>query len=134
MTDITGPNAQCEVWVQDLTDRNMFFNRQAGLKLSEAALKHRVNRLVKIVYDSEHAVTLPLGYVRSADGEIAVDLTSAAVVLQVFEFHAHGLSAEKIARKLDGNSSRNGIAWTPANVREILSNEDVYQSGKLGSD
>jgi hypothetical protein len=124
-----------EIWVQDLTDCNMFCNRRMGLKLPESALENRQRTVIKIIYDGEHAIALPLGYVRDADDQIVIDPAGAEVVRQIFGFSASGFSADKIAKKLESANSRNKkLVWTAANVRQVLENEETYHSGLLESD
>jgi len=127
-------NVEYEVWVQDLKDRNVFANRKMGLKLPESALEERPNPVLKIAYDGERASTLPPGYAWNTEGQIVIDQASADIVCQVFELHARGLSAEKIARKLDDPNSTGRAVWHAWNIREILDNEETYHSGLLKSD
>jgi hypothetical protein len=51
-----------EIWVQDLTDRNLFHNRRLDLTLPEAALQDRPNPVIKIMYDRTRARELPFAY------------------------------------------------------------------------
>jgi hypothetical protein len=134
MADMPNPDPQCEVWVQDLTDRNMFSNRQLGLRLSETTLQERKHRLVTVMYDRERVVALPFGYTRNEGGEIIIEGTSAAIVIRIFEYRAQGLSEERIAKRLEGLTLASGIAWTAANVREILRDKEVYKSGIVEDD
>ena len=123
-----------EVWVQDLTDRNLFVNRRLALKVPESALKERSSIVLKIVYDGERPSTLPFGYIRDTAGQIGIDPAMADVVCRVFELHAQGLSIEKIAKKIEGKTSDGNTVWHASNVREILDHEDTYYSGLLESD
>jgi hypothetical protein len=128
-----GPNY--EIWVQDLTDCNLFHNRIMGLKLPESALQGRPNTVLKIRYDREGPRVLPLGYFWQVDDEIIVDPVGADAVRLVFELRGRGLSIEKIAQKLGGiPNPRGGVVWHASNIREILENEDTYRSGLLNSD
>src|ERR1041385_4781201 len=91
-----------EVWVQDLTDRNLFVNRLLKLKLPEAALKSRRNPILKIMYDEDIYTELPFGYTWNYNGQVVVDPAQADFVRQIFGLSGQGLSIDKIARKLEG--------------------------------
>ena len=124
-----------EIWVQDLTDRNLFYNRIVGLKLPESALQGRPNTVLKIRYDREGPRILPLGYFWQVDDQIAIDPVGADAVRLVFELRGRGISIERIAKRLDGTPHpRGGVVWHASNIREILDNEDTYRSGLLDSD
>jgi len=123
-----------EVWVQDLTDRNLFLNRRLALKLPESALVERPCIVLKIVYDGERPSTLPFGYVRDAEGQIAIDPVKAELVRQVFDLHARGHSKEKIAKKIGGLSADGSAVWHASNIREIINHANTYYNGVLESD
>ncbi len=134
MDEETHQGSGCEIWVQDLNDRNIFVNRTLGLRLPESALKQRQGRILKIVYDGERAVSLPPGYIRQSDGQILVDPIGAELVRQVFELHSRGLSMEKIVKKLETAAMQTEIAWGVWTIREILDNETTYTTGVLEED
>ncbi len=124
-----------EIWVQDLTDRNLFCNRSMGLKLPESGLVGRHATVIKIMYDREGSRVLPPGYCWQVDDQIAIDPTVADTVRLIFELRGGGLSIEKIAKKLDGTpNSHRGVVWHPSNIRQVLDNEDTYRNGLLKSD
>ena len=124
-----------EVWVQDLTDRNLYFNRLLNLKLPEAALQSRPNSIIKVAYDRDNHQTLPFGYTWNLNDQITIAPDEAEIVRQVFALSTQGLSAEKIAKKFDGMLALNGeTVWHPSVIREILKNERAYRSGSLSSD
>jgi len=128
-------NDQYEVWVQDLTDRNLYFNRLMNLKLPESALQCRPNPVLKIAYDIDSHPTLPLGYSWNLTDQIVIAPEQAKIVRQVFALSAQGLSADKIAKKFEGTVALNGeTTWHPSIIREILKNERAYRSGSLSSD
>jgi len=123
-----------EVWVQDLTDRNLFYNRILNLKLPEAALEGRPNPVIKITYDREADPALPFGYSWS-NGKSVIVPAHADVVRLVFELNAHGLSAEKIAKKFDSTATLDGeVIWHPSIIRKILKDEQAYREGILSND
>jgi recombinase len=124
-----------EIWVQDLTDRNLFCNRIMGLKLPESDLQSRPATVIKIMYDREGSRVLPPGYCWEADDHIGIDREVAEVVRLIFELRRGGVSIEKIAKKLDGTpNSDKGVIWHPSNIRQVLDNEETYRSGLLKSD
>ncbi len=124
-----------EIWVQDLTDRNLFCNRIMGLKLQESALQSRPATVIKIMYDREGSRILPPGYCWEADDQIGIDPEAADTVRLIFELRRGGVSIEKIAKKLDGTlNPAKGVVWHPSNIRQVLDNEDTYRSGLLKSD
>jgi len=124
-----------EIWVQDLTDRNLFSNRMMGLKLPESALQARPATVIKIMYDREGSRALPPGYCWQVDDQVAIDPAVADTVRRIFELRAGGLSIEKIAKKLENApNSHKGVGWHPSNVRQVLDNEDTYRSGLMKSD
>jgi Recombinase len=124
-----------EIWVQDLTDRNLFCNRIMGLKLPESGLQGRPATVIKIMYDREGSRALPPGYCWEADDQIAIDTEIADTVRLIFDLRSGGLSIEKIAKKLDGTpNAQRGMVWHPSNIRQVLDNEDTYRSGLLKSD
>lgn len=128
-------NDKYEVWVQDLTDRNLFFNRLLNLKLPESELQSRSNSIIKVAYDRDNHQALPFGYTWNLNDQIAIAPDEAEIVRQVFALNAQGLSAEKIARRFDGTVALNGeTVWHPSVIREILKNERAYRSGSLSSD
>src|SRR5215468_5779849 len=97
-----------EVWVQDLTDRNLYFNRLLNLKLPESALQSRPNSVIKVAYDRDNHQTLPFGYIWILSDQIAIVPDEAELVRQVFALSEQGLSAEKIAKQLAGSQILNG--------------------------
>jgi hypothetical protein len=124
-----------EIWVQDLTDRNLFNNRIMGLKLPQSALQTRPATVIKIMYDREGSRVLPPGYCWQADDQIAIDPVVAETVCLIFELRGDGLSIEKIAKKLGGTlNAPRGSVWHPSTIRQVLDNEDTYRSGLLKSD
>ena len=135
MSEDTDQGANSEIWVQDLADRNLFTNRNLGLKLPESALNDRRNPVIKIMYDRERERALPPGYIWQADGQIAIDPVAADAVRRIFDLRAGGLSAERIAKKLDGTLNSQGqTIWHPASIRAILDTEETYRSGILDDD
>lgn len=128
-------NESAEVWVQDLADRNLFFNRILNLKLPESALQSRPTRVLKIIYDGDTHPALPFGYAWNADGEVAINPVQADIIRQVFALNEQGLSAEKIAKRFeDAPANYSKIVWHGSVVREILKNERTYRSGLVSSD
>jgi hypothetical protein len=124
-----------EIWVQDLTDRNLFCNRSAGLTLPESGLQGRPATVIKIRYDRDGSRALPPGYCWEADDQIAIDPVVADTVRRIFELREGGFSIEKIAKILgDTSTLHGGIAWHPSNVRQVLDHVDTYRSGSLKSD
>jgi hypothetical protein len=126
-----------EIWVQDLTDCNLFCNRIMGLKLPEAALQNRPATVIKIMYDrrDSRSRALPPGYTWDADNQIIIDRLVADTVCLIFELRSSGLSIEKIAKKLDGTpTTRSDSVWHTANIRQVLDFEDTYRTGLLKSD
>jgi hypothetical protein len=124
-----------EIWVQDLTDRNLFCNRIIGLQLPESALQSRAATVIKVMYDREGSRVLPPGYCWEADDQIAVDPAVAETIRLIFELRKGGLSIEKIAKKLDGTPNLDkGVVWHPSSIRQVLDNEETYRSGLLKSD
>lgn len=135
MQEDTNSEKTVEIWVQDLTDRNLFYNRKTGLRLPESALQGRPRAVMKIMYDHEGTRVLPTGYFWGIDDQVAIDPRLADVIRLVFDLRGRGLSIEKIIKKLeDTPSGPSDTVWHPSNIREILDNEEVYRSGRLKSD
>ena len=126
---------KAEVWVQDLTDRNLFFNRLLNLKLPEAALQRRPNPILKIIYDGDIYTVLPFGYIWDGDGHVVIAPVQAGLVRQIFDLSKQGLSIDKIAKKLEGTATlTNETGWHPSIIRTILKNEQAYRGGVLSND
>ena len=124
-----------EIWVQDLTDRNLFHNRRLDLTLPEAALQDRTNPVIKIMYDRTRARELPFAYFWTVDEQIGVDPAEGEAVRFIFDLHERGFSAEKIARRLeDTPHPRTGDPWYSSQIRKILADESTYRTGMLDSD
>src|SRR5258706_5366678 len=128
-------NEKSEVWVQDLADRNLFFNRLLNLKLTESALQSRSSRVLKIMYDTDTHPVLPFGYVWNHNEQVAIDPAQADIIRQIFAWAGQGLFAEKIVKKCESIADSTGeIVWHPSLIRQILKNEQAYRSGVLRSD
>jgi Recombinase len=135
MDEDPAPERKCEIWVQDLADRNLFHNRSMDVRLPEAALRDRPNTVIKIMYDRGLSRVLPFGYFWEVDDQIGIDPAESDVVRMVFELRGRGFSAEKIAKHLEGAAPpRGGDIWRSSRIREILDNESTYRTGLLRSD
>lgn len=83
--------------------------------------------------DGEKGGRLPYGYVRAERG-IGIDRHAAAVVRDIFDWRAQGLSLRKIAERCNyrhGVSPRGGT-WQHTSIKEILENEAAYCGGSRG--
>ncbi len=82
--------------------------------------------------DGERGGRVPMGYIRTDDSGIAVDLDRAEIVRRMFAMRRQGETLIAIAEQLnsEGITTMRGKQWGHTSVREVLGNEPMYRGGQ----
>ena len=90
-------------------------------QLSENVTRGMTDNAHRCLYNG----TKILGYKRGPDGRYALEPEEAAVIRNIFELYASGLSAARICRQLNdqGVKTSRGKAFVPESLLRIISNE-----------
>ena len=90
-------------------------------QLSENVTRGMMDNAHRCLYNG----TKILGYVRGADGRYAIRADEAAVVRNIFDLYASGISASRICRRLNdqGVKTSRGCSWNPESLLRVINNE-----------
>ena len=101
-------------------------------QLSENVTRGMTDNAHRCLYNG----TKIIGYSRGADGRYAIRADEAAVVRNIFDLYASGISASRICRRLNdqGVKTSRGCSWNPESLLRVINNErytGVYIWGEI---